>query len=230
MQTGTAETAESEAELVARAAAGDGDAFALIMRRYNQRLFRSARSIIRNDAEAEDAVQEAWLRAWRAMAGFRAESRLSTWLVRITVNEALGRLRRKQAQIIPLETAMISSDPETRAALTELPEQGPEAALMHQQTRRLVEARIDRLPDSFRTVFVLRAVEEMSVADVAEALEIPESTVRSRFFRARGLLREALAQEVETALGGAFGFAGLRCDRITATVLTRGRAEGLARG
>lgn len=217
----------TEAEVVGRAAMGDGAAFAIIMRRHNQLLFRTARSIVRNDAEAEDVVQEAWLHAWRALGTYRAEGRLSTWLVRITSNEALGRLRRKSAQVIPLEAAMNSSAPETQAALTDKPDRGPEQSVQRRQMRTLVEARIDLLPEAFRTVFVLRAIEEMSVEEVAEALEIPAATVRTRFFRARSLLRESLAQEIDSALGDAFAFDGARCDGIVSAVLARGRAEGL---
>lgn len=217
-----------EAELIARAAAGDGAAFEAIMRRHNQLLFRTARSVVRNDSEAEDVVQEAYLRAWRALGTYRAESKLSTWLVRITTNEALGRLRRKSAQIIPLEAAMASQEPEIRAALTEAPARSPERSAMRAQMRKLMEARIDLLPEIFRTVFILRAIEEMSVADVADALDIPEATVRTRFFRARSLLRESLAQEMEAGLSEAFAFDGARCDRIVAGVLARGKAEGLA--
>ncbi len=217
-----------EAELIVRAAHGDGAAFEVIMRRHNQLLFRTARSIIRNDAEAEDVVQESYLRAWRALGTYRAESKLSTWLVRITTNEALGRLRRKSAQVIPLEAAMMSSEPETQAALTDEPERGPEQALQRSQMRKLMEARIDRLPEAFRTVFTLRAIEELSVEEVAQALEIPEATVRTRFFRARSMLRESLAQEIDSALGDVFGFDGARCDRIVSAVLPRGQAEGLS--
>ena len=219
----------TESDLIARAAAGDGAAFEVLIRRHNQLLFRTARSILPGDAEAEDAVQEGWLRAWRALPGFRAESRLSTWLVQIVRNEALGRLRRTSAQVIPLEAAMLSQDPKTQAALTEEPARGPEQERLRTQMRRLMEARIDLLPEAYRTVFMLRAVEKMSVEDVALALEIPEATVRSRFFRARSLLREGLAQEMDNALSEAFGFDGARCDRITANVLARARAEGLSR-
>lgn len=218
-----------EAELVGRAAAGDGAAFELLMRRYNRLLFRTARSILGNDAEAEDAVQEAYLRAWRALGRFRAESRLSTWLVRIVANESLGRLRRTSAQVIPLEAAMTSSEPRTQAALTDTAGRGPEQSLLRVQLRQRMEACIDRLPEGFRTVFMLRAVEEMSTEEVAEALDIPEATVRSRFFRARGLLREHLASEMDAALGEAFAFDGARCDRMVAHVLARARAEGLCR-
>lgn len=216
-----------EIELVTRAAAGDGEAFEAIMRRHNQLAFRTARSIMRDDNEAEDVVQEAYLRAWRALDKFRKESRFSTWLVRIVTNEALGRLRRNRAHIIPLDAAMTSPEPRVQAALTEDAEKGPEKAAMRRQARELIEARIDRLPDVFRTVFVLRAVEEMSVAEVSEALDIPEATVRSRFFRARSLLREGLAQEVDSAIEEAFSFDGARCDRIVANVLAHARAAGL---
>lgn len=219
--------AVEDADLVGLSARGDGAAFETIMRRYNQRLFRTARSIVRNDDAAEDVVQEAWMQAWRGLSGFRAESRLSTWLVRITVNVALGRLRRKSAQIIPLEAAMVSSDKDMQMALTETSDNGPEQLFARSQVRTLIEAQIDSLPEAFRSVFVLRALEEMNVDEVAEALNIPAATVRTRFFRARALLREGLAQEMDVATGEAFSFAGERCDRIVSKVFARARAEGL---
>ncbi len=214
-------------ELAKRAAQKDGTAFEAIMRRHNQLLFRTARGIVRSDGEAEDVVQEAWMQAWRALPGFRAESKLSTWLVRITVNEALGRLRRRRAQIIPLEAAMMSSDNDTRSALTEAPDHGPEHSVERTQVRALIETRIALLPDAFRSVFMLRAIEEMSVDEVAEVLDIPAATVRTRYFRARALLREGLAEEMDIAIGEAFSFAGERCDRIVAGVMDRARTEGL---
>ncbi len=219
-----------EAELVARAAAGDGSAFEGLMRRHNQLLFRTARSILKDDMEAEDALQEAYLRAWRALGSFRADSRLSTWLVRIVTNEALGRLRRTSARTIPLETAMTSSDPGTQAALTDAPDHRPEPSAMRAQARTMMEARIDLLPDVYRTVFVLRGVEEMSVEEVAQALDVPEATVRTRFFRARNLLRQSLASDMDAALGDAFAFDGARCDRLVAEVLRRGGTEGSRTG
>ncbi len=222
-------TRSAEGDLIARAAQGDGAAFEALMRRYNQLMFRTARAILKSDAEAEEAAQEGWLKAWRGLKSFRAEARLSTWLVRIVSNEALGRLRRKGAEVIPLEAAMLSPDRNTQAALTEAPQRNPEQELLRSQVRRLMEARIDLLPEAYRTVFMLRAVEEMSVEDVAAALDIPEATVRSRFFRARSLLREGLAGEMDHALTEAFAFDGARCDRITAAVLARARAEGLCR-
>lgn len=210
-----------EAELVSCAANGDEAAFEVIMRRHNRMLFRTARSILKKDGEAEDALQESYLRAWRALSRFRSDSRLSTWLVRIVANEALGRLRRTGAQIIPLDTAMGSYDSGVRSSLTEDSNQQPEELAMRAEMRKLLEAHIDRLPDLYRTVFVLRAVEEMSVDEVSQALKIPEPTVRTRFFRARSLLRESLASDIDITLSDAFSFDGERCDRIVAGVLAK---------
>ena len=211
----------TDVDLAARAANGDESAFENIMRRYNRLLFRTARSILKNDAETEDALQEAYLRAWRALAGFRADAKLSTWLVRIVINESLGRLRRRGAQVIPLDTALDVAGHEPEAWMEDDPDQRPDRVAMRAEVRQLMEARIDTLPDAFRTVFMLRAVEELSVEEVAVVLEIPEATVRTRFFRARGLLREGLSRDVDLAIGDAFSFAGARCDRIVASVLAK---------
>jgi RNA polymerase sigma-70 factor (ECF subfamily) len=213
----------TDLEMAQCIASGDKGAFELLMRRHNQILYRTARSILKDDAEAEDTVQEAWLLAYRAIGNFRGDAKLSTWLVRIVVNEAISRRRNRSrvAEVIQLS----GETQEDREAVEEnvnqtLPEQ-PEHAARRAQTRRLLEAKIDELPDAFRTVFVLRALEELSVEEAAVALGIPEATVRSRFFRARGLLREALSKEIDFAYGDAFAFAGARCDRIVAGVLAR---------
>jgi len=208
-------------ELALRSAGGDEVAFEVIMRRHNRLLFRTARAILKSDADAEDALQQAYLRAWRALREFRADARLSTWLVRIVVNEALGHLRRRQAQVIPLEAAMASNEPDTQRRLQEEADRQPDRQAMRAELRQLMEARIDRLPDDYRRVFVLRGVEEMSVEEVAQALSIPEATVRTRFFRARGLLREGLSQDLDMALGDAFSFDGERCNRIVAAVRSK---------
>ncbi|MDQ0570526.1 RNA polymerase sigma-70 factor (ECF subfamily) [Variovorax paradoxus] len=211
----------SDRELAERAAQGDTLAFERIMRRHNQLLFRTARSILKSDEETEDALQESYLRAWRAIDGFRDDAQLSTWLVRIVINEALGRLRRRSAQVIPLDTGVApdvdEESPESTTA--DDPDRQPERLAMREELRRLMERRIDRLPDAYRTVFMLRAVEEMSVAETAAALALPEATVRIRFFRARSLLRESLSRDMDVAVGDAFSFDGARCDRIVAGVL-----------
>lgn len=196
----------ADPELVARIRAGDMRAMEVLMRRHNRTLYRTARAILRDDAEAEDAVQEAYLHAYRALGTFRGESKLSTWLVRITANEALMRRRRnaRAAEIVPLDPAIQAEQEHGDSML-----------------RRVLEKRIDALPDDYRAVFVLRALEELTVEETAAALGIPEATVRTRYFRARGLLRESLARDVDRTLDEAFAFAGERCDRIVARVLER---------
>lgn len=211
--------ASSDVDLVSLSINGNDTAFAMIMRRHNRLLFRSVRSILKNDDDTEDAVQEAYLRAWRALRSFRLDSRLSTWLVRIAVNEALGRLRRTGAQVLPLHTTVDSDDDTLEPGMPSNPDEEPEAKAMRIQIRHHIEARIDTLPEQFRTVFMLRAVEELSVEEVAAILDIPQATVRSRFFRARGLLREGLSRDMDMALADAFSFAGPRCDKIVAGVL-----------
>jgi RNA polymerase sigma-70 factor (ECF subfamily) len=207
-----------DAELASRAANGDERAFEQIMRRHNRLLFRTARSILKTDADAEDAVQEAYLRAWRGLSAFRADAKLSTWLVRIVMNEALGRLRRRFAQVISLDAATEPLESHAES-LDEDPTQQPEPAAIRAELRRRMEARIDKLPDAFRTVFMLRAVEEMSVEEASAALNLPEATVRTRLFRARALLRQGLSRDFDCALADAFSFDGERCDRIVARVL-----------
>lgn len=212
-----------DSELARRVAAGDGDAFQLLMRRYNQTLYRTARSILKNEADAEDAVQEAYLRAYRGMAKFRGDAKLSTWLVRIVINEAIARRRlsSRHAEVIRLDGESEQDSGVEQMNVNESRPEQPERAVLRAETRRLLEAKIDALPDAFRTVFVLRALEEMSVEEAAAVLEIPEATVRTRFFRAKGLLRETLAREIDFAIEDAFAFAGTRCDRIVAGVLAR---------
>lgn len=217
----TARTDNSE--LAVLAAGGDADAFALIMRRHNKLLFRTARSILKDDTETEDAMQESYLNAWNGLRTFRSDAKLSTWLVRIVINESLGRLRRRGAQVIPLDTAVAveSEQAPMSAVMDQNPNEQPERLAMRAELRKIIEARIDTLPDAFRTVFMLRAVDELSVEEVADALEIPEATVRTRFFRARGLLREGLSRDVDFAIEDAFSFGGARCDRIVLHVINR---------
>jgi RNA polymerase sigma-70 factor (ECF subfamily) len=208
-------------ELAFRAAAGDEPAFEAIMRRHNRLLFRSARAIVKSDMDAEDAVQQAYLQAWQALGNFRADAKLSTWLVRIVVNEALGQLRRRQLKLVPLESAMAETEPLDAPWQQDDHNHGPDRKAMRSELRQIMEARIDMLPDDFRRVFMLRGVEEMSVEEVSQALDIPETTVRTRFFRARSLLREGLSQDLDMALSDAFHFDGERCNRIVASVWAR---------
>ncbi len=210
-------------EIARQIALGDREAFELLMRRYNQTLYRTARSILKDDAEAEDAVQEAYMLAYRAMGAFRGDAKLSTWLIRIVVNEAIGRSRKRsrRAEIIQLSGEPEHDADEAEVNMNEAAPEQPEHAAMRAQTRRLLEGKIDALPDAFRTVFVLRALEELTVEETAATLGIAAATVRTRYFRAKGLLREALAREIDFAHGDAFAFAGGRCDRIVAGVFAR---------
>lgn len=212
--------AEDDASLVRRVLTGDPMAFALLMRRFNRRLYRLARAILGNDAEAEDALQEAYLDAYRSLGQFRGDAALATWLSRLVVNECLGRMRRsaRRQSVIPLTPS--PGDGEVEAVPSD--EVGsPDAAADRAQMRVILERRIDALPEAFRAVFVLRAVEELSVEETAECLGIPAETVRSRHFRAKGLLREALAREIDLAERNLWQFAGVRCDEIVARVLLR---------
>jgi RNA polymerase sigma-70 factor, ECF subfamily len=211
-------------ELVRRIALGDREALGFLMLRYNQKLYRTARSILKDDAEAEDTVQEAYLLAYRSIGRFRGVAKISTWLVRVVANEALGRLRKRNrsAEIIWMDGNMHEDiEASEKHGNDERAPGQPERAALRAETRRLLERTIDTLPHAFRVVFVLRAIEEMTVEETAAALEIPEATVRSRFFRARGLLRETLSREIDFSLEDVFHFAGARCDRIVAGVLAR---------
>ena len=208
-----------DAELAALAAAGNARAFEAIMRRNNRLLFRTARSILKSDADAEDAVQDAYLSAWRALGSFREDAKLSTWLVRIVLNEALKRIRRRGSNVVMFDTGALIDEEQLEASMEADHDEQPELAASRAEMRRLMEARIDELPELFRTVFMLRAVEEMSVEEVSAALDIPETTVRTRFFRARAQLRDSLSRDMDFALEDAFSFDGARCDRIVAGVL-----------
>lgn len=220
MKTQRAQADSSEADLVSTAARGDTRAFERLMRQYNRTMFRTARAILKDDAEAEDALQEAYIQAYRSLGGFRADARFSTWLARIVVNESLMRLRKtaRRAAIVPIQAAAPVEEVEQ---VSDDAMDKPESSAERAEMRRLLEAQIDLLPDTYRTVFMLRAVEEMSVEETAAVLEIPPATVRTRFFRARSLLREGLAQKIDLACEDAFKFAGTRCDRIVAGVLAR---------
>jgi len=217
----------SDAELVNRVSAGEQGAFEFLMRRHNQTLYRTARSIIKDDTEAEDIVQESYLLAYRNLNQFRGDATLSTWLTRIVVNEANGRLRktRRRAEIIQLIPEADWSDSMEESPMTDLSKESfadqPEQAALRAETRRLIEAQIDALPEILRIVFVLREVEELSVEETATVLGIPDATVRSRHFRAKGILREALARDFDHAIETAFSFDGERCDRIVKGVLSR---------
>lgn len=218
-----AKSPDDDFMLVRSASGGNVAAFEAIMRRHNRALFRTARSILKNDADAEEVVQDAYVSAYRALPTFRLQCALRTWLTRIVINHALERLRsrKRNAGLISMDS-VVNIDAQLdvthgRSSIGATPEE----TAIREETRRLLEQRIDDLPRSFRTVFVMRAVEEMSVEETAECLGIPEATVRTRYFRARQLLRQSFGEEPGRGLREAFAFDGERCDRIVWLVLTR---------
>ena len=211
---------EEERSIARRVANGDAAAFELLMRRYNRRLYRLARASLHDDSEAQDALQDAYLNAYRSIAGFRGDAALSTWLSRLVLNECGIRRRRsaRRRNIIPL-VASGSRMAETEGVADTA--ERPDGAVARAQMRSVLENKVGELPEALRLVFVMRSVEELGVTETAEALGIAEETVRVRHFRAKGMLREALAREIDLAEGTLFEFAGVQCDRIVASVLAR---------
>jgi RNA polymerase sigma-70 factor, ECF subfamily len=211
----------SDDELIELVRIRDEEAVRTITRRYNRRLFRIARSILRNDTEAEDVVQETYVRALTGLDLFRGDAAFGTWITRIAMNEALGRLRsqrptvdweiygvnRKQAEIIQFPTSAATSDPEQIMAQGEI--------------RAVLERAIDELPDAFRAVFVARIIEGMSIEETADLFGLQRETVKTRLHRARLLLREELDKHLGPALVSSFPFEGNRCERMTASIVRR---------
>lgn len=210
-----------DADLVARIRARDADAFRTVMQRYNQRLYRVARGILRNDGEAEDAVQEAYVRAFSHLADFRGESSLATWLTRIVMNEALGRLRSQRRMAGRDGPALNVSEAEIIQFPLAAKADDPERTLAQREILNLVQKITDDLPDVYRIVFMTRVIEGMSIEDTAELLGIPPETVKTRLHRARRLVREQLDKQIGPVLMDAFPFAGRRCERLTTAVLKR---------
>jgi RNA polymerase sigma-70 factor (ECF subfamily) len=208
----------SDDELVRWILAGETGLFELLMRRYNQRLYRAARAILRDDAEAEDVTQDAWVRAYQHLRQFEGRASFSTWLTRIGVHEALSRLRRRsrKEEIDGMtESRRDSLDSILTSAST------PEQLASNNEARNLLEQAIDSLPDAYRETFVLRDVEGMSTAETAESLSISEENVKTRLHRARALLRKELYARAGATSSTAFHFLGVRCDRMVAAVMTR---------
>lgn len=208
----TAPAAFADAELVARVLAGDVALFEVLVRRHDARIYRAVRSVLRDEAECEDVMQQAWLSAYAHLGGFAGEASLATWLVRIALNAALGRLRGPERRLDFVDVAVVEEEavsdpvhPERRAAARE--------------AVALLERAIDALPPGLRTVYVLREVERMSTEEAARALGIGEEAAKVRLHRARLALRRTLAAEVGAAAPEAFPFLAPRCDRVVAAVL-----------
>jgi RNA polymerase sigma-70 factor (ECF subfamily) len=210
----------SDAELIQRARARDEAAIRAIMQANNRRLYRMARGILRNDSEAEDVVQETYVRAFTHLDSFRGDSSLATWLARIAMNEALGRLRRQRPNVewttLPPGTleAQIIQFPLSATS-------DPEKTMAQREIQQVVEHAIDDLPEAFRIVFITRVIEGMNVEETAEILGLKPETVKTRLHRARTMLRDNVEKKIGPIVMEAFPFAGKRCERLTEAVLKR---------
>jgi RNA polymerase sigma-70 factor, ECF subfamily len=218
-------------DLLARARSGEETALRAIVQQNNRRLFRLARSIVRDEHEAEDVVQECYVRAFTHLSEFRGESTLATWLTRITLNEAYGRLRRRRAAV-NVET--IEQAGATEAQIIPFPlwssQPDPERSMAQQQINKILERAIDALPEPFRLVLVARLIEDMSIEETAELLGLRPQTVKTRLHRARALLRGDLERQVGPLLTGVFPFDGVRCQRMADAVIARLRELGATTG
>ena len=215
-----------EDDLVALARAGRESAIRKIVQRYNRRLYRVARAVLRDDAEAEDAVQETYVKAFANLDSFRGDAALATWLTRIALNEALGRRRRHKTRA-DFNASLTGDDPTGASVImfpSSLSASNPEMDVARQQIRSLLEKAVDELPESFRVVFVLRDIEDMSIEETARQLSIRPQTVKTRLHRARARIRELLRQQFSSAYSDLFPFDGARCVRMADKVILRLRA------
>ena len=208
----------NDEQVVERVLGGEQALYELLMRRYNQRVFRVVRSVLPNDAEAEDVLQDAWVRAYEHLHQFRRAASFSTWVTKIALHEALARAR-KEKRWTPLEDTQgeIMADAQREAAKAET----PEGQAIRLQLGRILEAAVDRLPETYRSVFVLREVEQLSTFETASCLGLSEEAVKTRLHRSRALLRRDLESHAITAAADLYAFLGPRCDRSVARVLQR---------
>ena len=216
-----AETVDDDLDLVRRARARDEGAIRAIMQANNRKLYRIARGILRNDSEAEDVVQETYVRAFTHLESFRGDARLATWLARIAMNEALGRLRRQRPSVDWATLEPVASDARIiqfpGSALTD----DPEKTMAQREMQHIVEQAVDELPEAFRIVFITRVIEGMNVEETAEILDLKPETVKTRLHRARAMLRKNVEKKIGPVVMEAFPFAGRRCARLTDAVLGR---------
>jgi RNA polymerase sigma-70 factor (ECF subfamily) len=211
----------SDAELVGRARDRDEAAIRSIMQSNNRRLYRIARGILRNDSEAEDAVQETYVRAFTHLEGFRGDSSLATWLARIVVNEALGRLRRQRPSVEWTTLEPVVLEAQVIQFPLSSPSEDPEKSMAQREIQLVVEHAIDELPEAFRIVFITRVIEGTNVEETAEILGLKPETVKTRLHRARTMLRCSLERKIGPVVMEAFPFAGKRCERLTDAIVKR---------
>ena len=208
----------SDDEVVARVRAGETPLFELLMRRYNQRLFRAIRSVIIADEDAEDVLQEAWVRAFEHLDQFAGKAAFSTWVTKIALYEAFGRVR-KGKRFAALENDDGEIIAEAQRGMTNADD--PEKQAMRGELGQALQLAVERLPETYRTVFVLREVERLSTIETAECLGLSEEAVKTRLHRSRALLRRDLETQMGPALSATYAFMGHRCDRVVAAVMER---------
>jgi RNA polymerase sigma-70 factor (ECF subfamily) len=226
-EVATSQEPLSDEEVVTRVLAGETGMFEIVMRRHNQRLYRVARAILRNDGEAEDVMQDAYVRAYEHLDQFAGRAKFSTWLTSIAVHEALARQHRgnRYQELEPMSER--EGDPMDRFA-SSAPD--PEQQASNSEIRSLLEEAVEKLPDPYRTIFMLRDIEEMSTTDAADVLEITEENVKVRLHRARALLRKSLYASAGKERKEAFNFHAVRCDRVVNNVFERIQKHNLKTG
>jgi RNA polymerase sigma-70 factor (ECF subfamily) len=205
-------------EVVQRVRSGEAGLYELLLRRYNQRLYRVIRSVVSSDSEAEDVAQDAWVRAYEHLDQFAGRSSSATWVTKIAYYEALARARRAK-RTLALEDDEGEIMPE--ASRQASPSETPEEQAMRGELQNVLQAAIDGLPEAYRSVFMLREVEQLSTAETADCLGLSEEAVKTRLHRSRALLRNDLEARAGRALAGSFAFLGPRCDRTVSTVMAR---------
>jgi RNA polymerase sigma-70 factor (ECF subfamily) len=218
-----AETAAlPDAEIVRRVRAGERALFEILMRRHNQRVYRAARAVVKDEAEVEDVMQQAYINAFTHLDQFEERSKFSTWLIRIALNEAFGRRRKMQRN--ESMTANQSTQDEDQGELMDTiasPQADPEHQAYAQELNRVLEAAVDTLPETYRIVFMLRDIEGLSTSETGEGLGLGDEAVKTRLHRARAMIRRAVTAQIGAVAAGSFQFHAPRCDRVVAAVLAR---------
>jgi RNA polymerase sigma-70 factor (ECF subfamily) len=209
-----------DAEIVRRVCAGESALFEILMRRHNQRVYRVARAVVKDETEVEDVMQQAYINAFTHLHQFEERSQFSTWLIRIALHEAFG--RRRKMQRTESVTGIQSNLDENRGELMDTiasPQADPERQAYAQELNRVLEAAVDTLPETYRTVFMLRDIEGLSTSETGEGLGLGEEAVKTRLHRARAMIRRAVTARIGAVATGSFQFHAPRCDRVVAAVL-----------
>jgi RNA polymerase sigma-70 factor (ECF subfamily) len=212
-------TSLTDDEIVKRVRDGDAALFEILMRRHNQRIYRTARAVLNDEHDVEDVMQQAYINAFTHLHQFEERSRFSTWLTRIALNEAFGRRRKVQAESLATAASESDESPGTFMDTITSPQPDPERQAYAQELHRLLEDAVDALPETYRAVFMLRDIEGLSTSETGEGLGLGEEAVKTRLHRARAMIRRTVTARIGDAAAGAFQFHAPRCDRVVAAVL-----------